>query len=214
MPRTFDTDRPTWDEIRAARKPRTDSVWIPLDGELLEEIAALEKIVAVAERADEREHRKPEAPGLARRLEELREKAEAAAVQFTFAEITRRQFRLLVDAAPPTLPGWRWDEDTFAPLLMAATATSPPLGDREQLLARLAPGVTADDLRPLAGPAFEIWDEWSQASCYLLYGTAHNLNAEATAVPFSVTATAATRGSGPSSTSASETDEPSDTTSS
>lgn len=204
----------TWDEIRAARKPRTDSVWIPIDGEILDQIAALEKIVAVAERDDEREHRTPEAPGLRRRLEELRTTAEAAAVQFTFVELTRRQFRSLVEACPPTTPNLRWDVESFAPLLMAACAIAPELGERDALVEKLNPGVTADDLRPHAGPAIEIWDEWSQAACDLLYGTAYHLNTEATTVPFSVIATASTRGSPPSSTSASATAGPSGTTSS
>lgn len=216
MPRTFTTDSPTWDEIRAARKPRTDTVWIPLDGEILDQIANLEKAITVAEQVDEREHRTPEAPGLKRRLDTLREQAEAAAVPFTFTELPRRRYRAVVDACPPDDPTWKWDEDRFAPLLLAATCVEPVLTTepREAFVARLDPGVTFDQLADLIRPAVELWEEWSEAACYLLYGTAHAVNAQGSTIPFSVTASARTPASPSSSTSATETAEPSDTTSS
>lgn len=209
MPQQFTTDSPTWAEIRAARKPRTDTVWVPMDGEVLEEIAQLEKLVVVAERMDETEHRTPEAPRLRSQLSELQEAAEAAAVPFTFTEINRRQYRALIEACPPTDPKWKWDEDKFAPLLIAASCSQPDLTTipRADFVRLLAPGVNADDLAEHAGPAFEIWDGWSEAAAYVLYGTAYGVNAQATNIPFSVTATARTPASQPNSTSVSETDE-------
>lgn len=216
MPQKFTTDRPSWDEIRAARQPRTDSVWVPLDGEILEQIAQLEKAVAVAEKIDDTEHRLPEAPKLSAKLDELRQRAEEAAVQFTFVELTRRQFRALIEASPAKDPSWRWDEDTFAPLLLAASCSAPELTTipRAEFIAKLQPGVKADDLAEFARPAFELWDEWSEAACYMLFGVAYEVNAQTATVPFSVTATGRTRASQTSSTSASEMDAPSDTTSS
>lgn len=210
MPQQFDTDRPTWDEIRAVRQPRTSSVWVPLDNDLLAQIAALERAVTTAEKIDETEHRIPEAPKLRDRLDALRSQAEAAAVQFSFAEIPRRRFRAIVDACPPADPAWRWDEDRFAPLLLAATCAAPELTSgitRADLVERLVPGVAYDDIAELIAPAVELWDDWSEAACYMLYGVAHEVNAQAATVPFSVTATARTPASHPSSTSASATDE-------
>lgn len=216
MSQQFTSDRPSWDEIRAARKPRTDTAWVPLNGELLEQIANLEKAVVAAEKVDAREHRTPQAPRLSEQLDTLRIQAEDAAVAFTFTEIPRRQFRAIVEACPPTNPAWKWDEERFAPLLLAATCVDPVLvtEDREAFLARLNPGVKYETLADLIGPAEELWDEWSEAACYLLYGTAHAVNAQGATIPFSVTASARTRDLLSSSTSASETDEASDMTSS
>src|SRR3546814_1307512 len=49
MTRQFTSDSPSFDEIRALRKPRTETVWVPLDTDLMERIETLEKQIRRSE---------------------------------------------------------------------------------------------------------------------------------------------------------------------
>lgn len=193
MTKQFTTDSPTFDEIRALRKPRTKTVWVPLDADLLARIDELEREVRIAAKRDETENRPPEAPRLRAELEHLQTEAEAAAVAFTFSELPRKQYRDLIAAHPDPDGKLRWAEETFAPALLAACATSPTLTPSQ---------------------AQELWDEWGDSVAYALFDAAYLVNEGPTKIPFGARSSAATPDSEPSSDSASATDDSSDTTSS
>lgn len=207
MPKQFDTDSPSIEEIMERRKPRTESAWVPLDAEVLNRISELETQIPMEERRDERRtDRAPVAPQLREELEGLREHAHESAVQFTFEALGRKAYRDLIDEHPPQDEDRerakaqfgdqrmaRWHSDTFVPALMAACAVEPEM-DLEH--------------------AQRIWDEWDMAVAELIGGMAIAANEGETKVPPFVRGTGRTNGSPPSSTSASATDEESDTTSS
>lgn len=179
----FETDRPTFAEINAIRKPRTTTVWLPIDAEVLDRIEDLERDLRIATGDDEREHRVPKAPAIKAELEALRVEAEAetAAVAFKFGELPRKQWRDLIDTHRSEDPARRWDENTFAPAAIAASC--------------LEPQISADE-------AQTIWDEWGTSHGYVLFSAAVMVNEETPKVPFSVTDTAANRDSQRSSTTA------------
>lgn len=205
----FASDKPTWDEIRALRKPRATTVWVPLDNGLMDEIEQLEKQIKVEERADERQQRRPVAPRLRKELDGLLDQAEEVAQPFELVELPRRVWRTLLDLYPATDADkargtTRWNEDGLAPVLIAATCVSPELSTvpRGELVDQIVPGVKPAKLRDLCAPAVEIWDEWASAIAYLLFGAAYELQEGGSQVPFTVRSSNETRGSGPSSTTA------------
>ncbi len=210
MPTTDPPDAPlTWDEIRKRRQARHETVWVPLDAELLEQIEELEKRIKREARADELENRRAVAPRLRRELDKLVAAADEAAVAFRLVELPRRVYRLLIDLHPATDADTarginRWNEDTFAPVLIAASCVEPQLTTipRDEFLALVKPGVTADTLRSSAGPAVELWDEWASSVAYLLFGAAYQLQEGDSKVPFTVRSSSETPASGRSSTTA------------
>lgn len=205
----FGSDKPTWDEIRALRKPRTTTVWVPLDNGLMDRVEQLEKQIKAEERADERQQRRPVAPRLRKELDGLLDQAEEVAQPFEMTELPRRIYRTLLDLHPPTEADkakgvTRWNEDGIAPTLIAAACISPELTTvpRSEFVDQIVPGAKAAKLRDLCGPAVEIWDEWSSAIAYLLFSAAYELQEGGSQVPFTVRSSSETRGSGPSSTTA------------
>lgn len=209
MTKKFLSDSPTFDEIRAIRKPRIETVWVPLDSELMERIETLEKQIRVEERTDEREHRAPVAPRLRQELDTLLDEAEQGAVPFRLQELPRRLYRLLYDLHPANDADkargiTRWNEDAFAPVLIAACCVEPALTSipRDEFLAKIVPGATPDDLRGLIGPAVEVWDEWATSIAYLLFNAAYELQEGGAKVPFTVRRSSETPASPPSSTTA------------
>lgn len=159
----FETDSPTFDEIRKLRKPRTKTVWLPLHPDIGEQIAELDRQVRVEKMRDEKENRTPVAPQLQRELDDLKLQAEESAVAWTFRELPRRQFRQLIEDAPSDDPERRWDDDKLAPPLLAAAAVSPEL--------------TVDQAR-------EIWDEWGTWAAYALFSAAYEVQETPSRVPF------------------------------
>jgi hypothetical protein len=209
MTQKFTSDSPTFDEIRALRKPRTETVWVPLDSDLMERIEELEKQIRVEERVDDREHRTPVAPRLRRELDDLIAAGDAAAVPFRMQELPRRTYRTLVDMHPAGDDDkarniTRWNEDAFAPVLIAACCVDPVLTSvpREEFLGKVYPGARAVDLRALAGPAVEVWDEWATSIAYVLFGAAYELQEGGAKVPFTVRRSSETPASQPISTTA------------
>ena len=83
------------DDILARKKPKKRTVWIALDGDLVDEISRLEKDIAIEERVDNREHRTPVAPRLRAELDQLRADRDKAAVPFTFTALPKERL-------PPT----------------------------------------------------------------------------------------------------------------
>jgi len=209
MTKQFTTDTPTWDDIRKLRQPRHDTVWVPLDSDLMDRVEALEKQVKLEERKDEREHRRAVAPRLQTELDELLDVAEQAAVPFKIRELPRRIYRALIDAHPATEADKarginRWSEDSFAPALLAAACVQPALTTipRDDYLAMLQPGVDPEKLREHIAPAVEIWDDWSSATAYQLFAAAYELQEGGSRVPFTVRRSSETPASPPSSTTA------------
>lgn len=176
----------SFEQLNRDRKPRTKSEWIPLDGDLIEEIADMDRQVRLAEREDERLDRAADAqaPRLRRLLEELQQRAEEAAVQFTATSLPRKRYKKLVTDNPSKDEKMRWDEDTFAPALISACITEPENADGQV-----------------------IWDDWDTGIANAIYGLCLLVNEEPPKVPFSVTSTVRTTDSQMSSISASETDE-------
>lgn len=209
MPKRFETDSPTFDEIRALRKPRTHTVWVPMDEHVIGEIEALEKQIRVEERQDEAQHRRPVAPKLRKRLDELTAKADEAAVPFALQEIPRRVYRALIDVHPAQADDEargikRWHEDGFAPALIAVSTTQPELSTipRSDLLELIASGAAAEDIRAHIAPAVEVWDDWPASVAYMLFGAAYDLQEGETKIPFTVRSSSETPGSPLSSTTA------------
>lgn len=192
MPKKFASDKPSIAEIRKLRQKRRRSVWVPLDAELAHRIQELERDLREAKRLDAREHRTPQAPVIQAELDDLYGQADRAAVQFTFEELGRADFRALIAEHPDPTGKTRWNEDTFAPALIAACCVEPEMELED---------------------AEAIWNEWAQSSVWPLFATAWELNEGKVEVPFFGRNTSETRGSPQSSTSASGTDT-SDTTSS
>src|SRR5690606_2550499 len=130
MTKRLASDSPTWEEIQALRQPRTDTVCLPLEADHLAEIDQLQKRIPIEERKDQREHRRPVAPQLQKRLDQLLDEAERAAVPFRLTEIPRRVYRRLLDLHPAGEEDkqrgiQRWHEDGFAPALLAASCVKP-----------------------------------------------------------------------------------------
>lgn len=181
MVKLFEGDSPTIEEIRKLRKPRTHTVGLPMDSDVLTRIEELEKELRLAVRLDANQNREPEAPAIEAELEALRAEAEDSVVEFTFQEIPRKQYRALLDAFPDPDGKRRADDETIAPHLIAACCIDPEM--------------TLDD-------AQAIWDEWSDVAASTLYGAAIMVNEALTRVPFGVSATAKIPGSEPNSTTA------------
>lgn len=214
MPQKFTSDAPSFDEIRAMRKPRTETVWVPLDTDLMERVEDLEKQIRIEERADEREHRRAVAPKLKAELEELLDEAENCAVPFVLTELPRKLWRTLIDLHPATEADKargvnRWSEDGIAPALIAACCTSPALTtiDRDEFLKLIHPAAKPDALREHIGPAIEVWDEWAASVAYLLFTAAYELQEGGSKIPFTVRNSNGTTDSPPSSNSAPDTSE-------
>lgn len=177
----FTSDKPSIDEIMALRKPRTEEFWLPLDNDVLAEISEVEQLLAKARRDDERLNRIPEAPALQERLDGLHEAASEAAARFVCRELPRKQYRDLIRRHPPVEDGRRWNDETFAPELIAACYVDPAISlDQAQA----------------------IWETWSDYATSALFGAAIIANEGPSKIPFGVRNSAETPDSGPSSTTA------------
>lgn len=158
------SERPTIDEILARRKPRTDSVRIPIDTEILTAIADLEQRIDAQQRLDEMEHTAPKAPELAAELAALEAQADLVSAEFTFQELPRPDFRALVEAhGPEKGSSARWNEETFAPALIAACCVDPVMTIEQ---------------------AETVWSTWSEAATFLLFSKAWDVNEGKVKVPF------------------------------
>lgn len=160
-----------FDDMKTRRKPRTRSLSVPLDGAVLDNLERLEDEVRRAEVDDGRYNRPPLAPRLRADLEQARRDAEGDVATFTFAELPRPVYRDLIAAHPSKKADWRWDEETFAPALLAASCTDPVLTPEQ---------------------AQELWDTWGTNVCLVLFGAAVLVCEGPTRVPFGGSSTAST----------------------
>lgn len=171
----------TFDELRAKRKPREKTVDVPLDEDLLREIDEIERLLPVQKHLDAQENRTPQAPGLEKKLEQLRLDAAMAAEQFTFRELARPVYQALIEAHPDPDGKLRWHEPTFAPALMAATCVSHDYTEEQWTV---------------------LWNEWAEWVVYPLFGTAWETCEQPSRVPFGVRSSGATQSSVPNSDTA------------
>lgn len=165
------------EQVLAQAKPKTTTVRVCLRGDLLAEHERLERELAVARRLDETENRHAEAPGVARRLQELEAEIDKAQVEFTFQAIGQKAWTDLGAEHPPTeadeQAGLEFNGRTFPVAAIAASAADPVMSveHSQQLFAKLNFG------------------QWQ-----LLWGACLAVNVEGTSVPFSAAASAVLRG--------------------
>ena len=168
----------SFDELRDARKARTKIVEVPLDEDVLREIDELERALPLQRHLDETENRPPRAARLEKQLDELKVQAQQAAEEFTFQELPRPVYRDLLAQHPSEEEGLRWDEDTFAPALLAATCVSHEF--------------TVEQWKTL-------WDEWPSWVVYPMFAVAYEVCEQPSRVPFGGSSTGRTRSSGQNS---------------
>lgn len=187
------------DDVLGAYRPQSRSVRVIVDGSVLAELDRLEDELKDAQQVDRRENRPPEAPGIARRIEELRAAAHASAVEFTFQAVGRRQWSDLLAQHPPTpeqLAEARaadqsppeFNPETFPAAAVAASCTSPE-------------GMTADK-------AQRIFDGWAIAQTGAIWSACLAANIGSVDIPFTSAASAVLRRSAENSPTAPQGESP------
>jgi len=166
----------SFDQLRDARKARTKIVEVPLDEDILREIDELERALPLQRHVDETENLPPKAARLEKQLEELKVQAQATQLgeTFTFRELPRPVYRRLIEDSPSPDRGLRWDEDMFAPALLAKSCVSHDF--------------TVEQWKTL-------WDEWPSWVVYPMFAAAFEVCEQPSRVPFGGSSTGKTRNS-------------------
>lgn len=169
-------------ELTAKKRRRTRTVWVLLDDELVAEKDRLTVEVGVAERQDQWQNRKPEAPAMHARLLELDVLLAEQRVPFVFGAMPRTRWNELVEqfTDPDTD---ELDVEAFGPYLLSESAIDPPM--------------TLDDVAGM----FE-GDVWSPGETEQLYIAAYRVNREVRDIPFTSAVTGQTANSETNSTTA------------
>lgn len=167
----FKTDKPTMAEIIAAKRPNKRSVDIPTDPEIALKITQKEAEIEQAMRAHARKVGQSLADGspaaelaqLEEELEALWDEAADSIVTFTFQDIGRKKYDDLVTAHPPTdeqKEEWKanggegtlaYNVETFPTALIAAASFEPKITVKQ---------------------ADQIFEDWGNGECQLLFGAA------------------------------------------
>lgn len=172
----------SFEDLQARRKPREKSVAVVIhDDELVQQIDQLETAIVRQRHIDETQNLTNKAPKLEDELEELKRSAMDLAETFTFRELPRPTYRQLMAAHPSSDKGLRWDEDTFAPALLAATCVSHDFTEEQWK---------------------EIWDGWGAWATAPLFSTAYEVCEQPSQVPFGLRKSGGTRDSAPNSPTA------------
>lgn len=172
----------TFDELQARRKPREKSITVVVDdGVMSERIEELERLLPFQRHVDETENKPPRAAQLQAELDDLKAKATQLGETFTFRELSRPVYRQLIEANGSTDRGLRWDEDTFAPALLAKSCVSHDFTEEQWK---------------------EIWDTWGAWATAPLFATAYEVCEQPSRVPFTLRSSAETHGSGQNSATA------------
>lgn len=161
----------SFDELRGARKRRTKTVDVPLDEDILQDIDRLERSLPFQRHLEETQNVTPKAGKMERDLADLKAKALQAAEQFTFQELPRPVYRGLIDAHPSDDETLRWDEETFAPALLAACCVSHEFTDEQWK---------------------QLWDEWPSWVLYPMFAAAYEVCEQPSRVPFGGSSTGET----------------------
>ena len=175
---TGDSTPLTITDILAMKKPVTKTITVQLDGELAEEITELVEELRLAERSDGRENKLDRAPAIKLKLENLRVKAQATSVSFTFQSIGRVEYDALLELHKPTpqqiKEKMQFNIDTFPAALVAASCTEPKMEFN------------------IAQAMFDSSD-WNSAELQELFLAAFSANNEVPDIPLSNDASASTR---------------------
>jgi hypothetical protein len=171
----------SFEELLSRRKPRESTVDVSLDADLLSQIEELERLLPVQRHLDETHNRTPEAPQTEAELRRLTLAAQQSAETFRFRELPRPVYRALIDAHPDPGGVLRWDEETFAPALLAATCVSHDFTEAEWK---------------------QLWNEWSAGTLYPMFSVAFEVCQQPDRVPFGVRSSTETQDSGQSSATA------------
>lgn len=163
----------------AAKRPRTQTVWVLPDDELIAERDRLVAAAAVAEKQDQWINRTPEAPALRDRIRELDAAIAEAKIPIVFKAMPRTRWVELVDEY--TVDG-ELDVEGFGPEIIAASWADDD--------------VAVEQVR-------ELWNTWSAAETEQLYIAAYRVNRELRDIPFTSPDTAETGTSDSNSTTAS-----------
>lgn len=134
-----------------------------------------------------------DAPRLQAELDQVQEQIRASELEFTFIALPRPVYNEVLDAHPSNDPALAWNPDTFPPALVTAACIRLS-GVYE------ADGITAEETAGL-------YARLNPAQTDELFRKAFELQVEVPK-PFTLAATGQTLGSGPSSTTAANTESP------
>lgn len=174
-----------FDQLQSRRKPRRVTVPVVLDDTVLRRVRQLERDIRLAKRRDALVNEPDRAPLLEAEKAQLEEDAEDAAVWMTFQALPRREYRALLAAHPSDEDGKDWDEDTFAPALIAACyvgSADDPDGEPD-----------GDMTVEQAATAFHEWDE---TQAYVMFAGALDACQGAPQIPLSARSSGRTAASG------------------
>ncbi|MGW6739726.1 hypothetical protein ACWGDX_03085 [Streptomyces sp. NPDC055025] len=162
---------PDISEILKRAKPREKSAYMCLAGDVLAEVDRLERELAGLSDTWKPESLASSNPGekIAKKIKALREQMQKAETEFRFRAIGARAWSDLVAAHPSKNPNEGWDPQTFPRALVSACCVDPVMTPEQ-----------ADQL-------FEVLNEGQRTE---LMQAAYDVNAEATSLPFSVSASA------------------------
>jgi hypothetical protein len=156
-------------DILKRARPREKAVWLCLAGDVMAEIEDLERqLTAVSDtwEPDSLAAVNP-AEAIAKKIKAAREKMRKAEAKFTLRSLGDKAWSDLVAAHPSADKNQMWDPDTFPKAALVACLVDPV--------------VTAEQAEELFGVI-------NQGQREELLAAAYEVNAEATAIPFSVSA--------------------------
>jgi hypothetical protein len=136
---------------------------------------------------------KSDVPKLQAALDQVQAQIQESELTFTFEALPKTVYTTVLDNCQSTDPRMAWDPETFPPALIAAACTGLS-GVYE------ADGLTLEDVVGL-------WERLGDAQTEGLFRCAYGLQVEAPK-PFTPAATGPTTGSGPNSTTAANTEYP------
>ena len=187
----------TIEDILAQIAPVERSVLICLRGDLaarLDDLKTEFTRAAIAEDDDiTSDITDSAARSIAERITAAEAEADAHSVAFRCRAIGSRSWRKLVAEHPPTLDGWRWDDETFAPSAIAASVVLP--GED-------GPSMSVDEVELLADALSE--GQWAK-----LYSAVLEVNMGEDLIPKSGVGTWLTRSGAQKSTTPPHTESPS-----
>lgn len=187
----------TAEEVLASRKPRQLRVRINFDGDLADQIEALEERLRAARRREllEGEGLSSDVPELERQLSMLRARLDEDAEEFTFQALGRARFKEILATHPPTEAQWEQHRE--------AAKSNPFLAAPECDYEAVAPILIAECCIShdfTVEGAAKLWDELSDAEASKLFEAAWAVNQKASIRPTFGTGTDTTPSSGPGST--------------
>ena len=160
--------------MKAKHQNTRVSVSVPLDGATADEAARLAEDLVRVSAEDAAQNRVPQAPKLAKRIQELEAKARESEATFTFEGIGRAAYARLVEehkSGDATDDGVPYD-DEFPPALLAASCVEPA------------------ELRGDVAEWTEIHDTWSTGQVAKLWNAAMAANTGVNTAPKSLIASA------------------------